>query len=127
VDHEDIHALAKRISRLERVVAELASRQNIDIPDLLEGAPQSGFASAGGASGFAGDAGASGFASDADGSGGSTGFASVDSATDPELLEMVRSGDMIRAIKRYRELTGAGLGEAKDAVEQMVSRNRALG
>jgi ribosomal protein L7/L12 len=114
VDHEDINALAKRISRLERVVAELASRQNVDIPDLIAGAPAGGYASDGGASGFG------------DGSAG-TGFASVDSAADPEILQWIQSGDTIRAIKRYRELTGAGLGEAKQAVEEIAERNRSLG
>jgi ribosomal protein L7/L12 len=38
-------------------------------------------------------------------------------AADPEVLRLVQAGQLIEAIKRYRELTGAGLKEAKDAVE----------
>ena len=40
-------------------------------------------------------------------------------ASDPELQRLVRDGKTIQAIKRYRELTGAGLAEAKDAVEAL--------
>lgn len=32
--------------------------------------------------------------------------------------ELVRSGKKVEAIKRYRQLTGAGLVEAKEAVER---------
>jgi ribosomal protein L7/L12 len=41
--------------------------------------------------------------------------------TDVELQEHLRNGDQLRAIKRYVELTGAGLGVAKAAVEAMSS------
>jgi len=34
-----------------------------------------------------------------------------------DIRDLMRSGRKIEAIKRYRELTGAGLKEAKDAVE----------
>ena len=129
MDSEDIYALAKRVSRLERVVAELASREGISIPDLAGDA--SGFPSASQPSGFASEGAPSGFASDSPGTGSaegdSTGFASVDAERDPELLELLRKGDTIRAIKRYRELTGSGLGEAKQAVEDTMARNRSLG
>ena len=37
----------------------------------------------------------------------------------PEVLQLVRSGQMIAAIKRYREITGVGLAEAKAIVEGM--------
>lgn len=42
-------------------------------------------------------------------------------AGDPlgEVAEVARAGRTIDAIKRYRELTGADLGEAKRAVEAM--------
>jgi hypothetical protein len=44
---------------------------------------------------------------------------------DAEALEKVRSlmedGDKIAAIKKYRELTGAGLADAKSAVETLRS------
>jgi LSD1 subclass zinc finger protein len=36
-----------------------------------------------------------------------------------EVLELLRSGDKIAAIKRYREITDAGLAEAKEAVEKI--------
>lgn len=34
-----------------------------------------------------------------------------------EVLELVRAKKKIQAIKRYRELTGASLKDAKDAVD----------
>jgi ribosomal protein L7/L12 len=34
------------------------------------------------------------------------------------VIEAIRSGDKIRAIKAYREATGVGLREAKEFVEQ---------
>ena len=40
-----------------------------------------------------------------------------DPATDPEIRSLVQSGQLIEAIKRYRTITGAGLKEAKDAIE----------
>ena len=36
-----------------------------------------------------------------------------------EILDLLRSTNKIAAIKRYRELTGVGLKDAKDAVELM--------
>ena len=36
-----------------------------------------------------------------------------------EVQELLRSGDKIAAIKRYREITDAGLAEAKEAVERI--------
>ncbi|GHH04949.1 hypothetical protein [Streptomyces lanatus] len=42
---------------------------------------------------------------------------------DPRMAEVmahVRDGDQIKAIKRYREITGADLLEAKEAVERMA-------
>ena len=41
-------------------------------------------------------------------------------AADDDVVALVRAGHRIEAIKRYRELTGAGLKEAKDAVDQIV-------
>ena len=41
-------------------------------------------------------------------------------ASDSEVLELVRQGKKIDAIKRYRELHGVGLAEAKAAVEQLA-------
>lgn len=34
-----------------------------------------------------------------------------------DIVELVRRGDKIEAIKRYREITGVGLREAKDAID----------
>ncbi|MBX3389898.1 MAG: ribosomal protein L7/L12 [Phycisphaeraceae bacterium] len=36
-----------------------------------------------------------------------------------EVRELARRGDKIAAIKLYREITGAGLAEAKSAVESL--------
>ncbi|WP_208720248.1 ribosomal protein L7/L12 [Amycolatopsis circi] len=41
-----------------------------------------------------------------------------------ELEPLLREGKTIAAIKRYREVTGAGLKEAKDAVDRMSHRAR---
>ena len=43
---------------------------------------------------------------------------------DAELLALVDDGKKIHAIKRYRELTGVGLKEAHDAVEELERRYR---
>ncbi|GAA0380181.1 ribosomal protein L7/L12 [Streptomyces blastmyceticus] len=43
----------------------------------------------------------------------------------PELAriaELAHNGQKIKAIKAYRELTGDGLKEAKDAVERLAPR-----
>lgn len=37
-----------------------------------------------------------------------------------ELIGLVRSGQKIEAIKRYRKLTGSGLAEAKAAIDQLA-------
>ncbi|MET0823914.1 MAG: ribosomal protein L7/L12 [Solirubrobacterales bacterium] len=38
----------------------------------------------------------------------------------PRMAEALQRGNKIEAIKLYRELTGAGLKEAKDAVERIA-------
>jgi hypothetical protein len=38
---------------------------------------------------------------------------------DPQLLQLVRAGQKIEAIKLYRQSTGVGLKEAKDFVESL--------
>ena len=38
---------------------------------------------------------------------------------DPEVAALAQSGNKIGAIKRYRELTGASLAEAKQAVDSL--------
>jgi len=42
-------------------------------------------------------------------------------AADAELSRLLDSGDLIGAIRRYRELTGCGLAEAKAAVDRLVA------
>ena len=42
----------------------------------------------------------------------------VDEGSDEEIRALLKSGQKIEAIKRYRERTGVGLREAKDYVEQ---------
>jgi hypothetical protein len=39
----------------------------------------------------------------------------------PEFTEALRQRNLIAAIKIYRQVTGAGLAEAKDAVERIAS------
>lgn len=43
---------------------------------------------------------------------------------DFELQQLLSSGRKIQAIKRYRELTGAGLKDAKNAVEKLEAKLR---
>ncbi|MCZ4096034.1 MULTISPECIES: ribosomal protein L7/L12 [Streptomyces] len=47
------------------------------------------------------------------------GIEEVDAPDLREINELVRQGKKIQAIKAYRELTGAGLKEAKEAVERL--------
>jgi len=42
---------------------------------------------------------------------------------DADILELLRAGQKIRAIKLYREKTGAHLAEAKNAVEELARAN----
>ncbi len=44
---------------------------------------------------------------------------------DPTVLARLQAGDKIGAIKAYREATGSGLKDAKDAVEE-IARERGL-
>ena len=83
----------RRIAELERKVSELYERL---------GQAEPGFESGGLT-----------FASDQAESEGAAG--------DPRLLEFIDAGNEIQAIKLYRELTGVGLAEAKDAVEQLAT------
>ncbi len=45
------------------------------------------------------------------------------SGLDAEVLVLARDGRKIDAIKRYREATGSGLKEAKDAVEALMAEH----
>jgi ribosomal protein L7/L12 len=44
---------------------------------------------------------------------------SSDPIRSPQLQEALRRGNKIEAIKIYRELTGVGLAEAKQAIDQL--------
>jgi ribosomal protein L7/L12 len=85
----------QRIADLEARVAELERRAGGSDADASSAAQE--------ASGFT-------FASDAP---------ATDAADDPRIAELVGKGDKIGAIKLYRELTGAGLAEAKSAIDSM--------
>jgi ribosomal protein L7/L12 len=41
-----------------------------------------------------------------------------DPVSDPEIQDLLVKGDEMQAIKRYRELSGLGLKEAKEAIER---------
>lgn len=45
--------------------------------------------------------------------------ASASAGIPEDVVALARGGNTIEAIKRYRELTGAGLREAKDAVDRL--------
>ena len=53
--------------------------------------------------------------------------ASVVASEDPRVVELIQGGKEIQAIKLYRELTGVGLAEAKDAVDRLATMYRAQG
>ncbi|GHF49214.1 hypothetical protein GCM10018790_28770 [Kitasatospora xanthocidica] len=48
--------------------------------------------------------------------------ASLDPRTMPEVVEYVRRGKQIHAIKAYRERTGAGLAHAKKAIDLLAAQ-----
>jgi ribosomal protein L7/L12 len=90
VSTEDILDHGQRIATLERKVAELYKRLGQAEPEFGGGLT---------------------FASDQP--------ASVTAGEDPRLIELIQGDRKIEAIKLYRELTGVGLAEAKDAVERL--------
>jgi ribosomal protein L7/L12 len=45
-----------------------------------------------------------------------------DPTLSPQIQEALRRGNKIEAIKIYRELTGVGLAEAKEAIDRLESR-----
>jgi ribosomal protein L7/L12 len=90
VSTEDILNHGQRIATLERKVAELYKRLGQAEPEFGGGLT---------------------FASDQP--------ASVTAGEDPRLIELIQGDRKIEAIKLYRELTGVGLAEAKDAVERL--------
>jgi ribosomal protein L7/L12 len=44
----------------------------------------------------------------------------LDPGSSPEIVDLIRRGEKLKAIKLYRERTGAGLKEAKEFVESLV-------
>lgn len=46
---------------------------------------------------------------------------------DPRVLDAIQEGNEIQAIKFQREATGAGLAEAKQAVEEIIAQRKSLG
>ena len=96
---DDILDHGRRIAELERKVSELYKR-------LGQAEPGTGF---GGGFGDASEP------------------ASVVASEDPRLIELTQAGKKIDAIKLYRELTGVGLAEAKDAVDTLEQTYRPTG
>lgn len=50
------------------------------------------------------------------------GLKASSSAVDPELLMHLKAGNKVLAIQRHVAMTGAGLRQAKDAVEELAAR-----
>lgn len=96
MEARELLELKQRIALLETRVQQLF--EHLDI------APRE---SAGGEGGWWGDSGEEG--------------GQLDPMSDPEIQDLLAKGNEIQAIKRYRELTGLGLAEAKDAIEQAQS------
>jgi large subunit ribosomal protein L7/L12 len=98
-DDVDLRALQDRVARLEAALASLQGQ----VAALTGGA-----VAAGGPVPYAGNPSSTGGALPNDG------------AWLEEVRQLKASGKLINAIKVYREHTGVGLKEAKDAVEAMV-------
>ena len=47
---------------------------------------------------------------------GGSGEGAIDPVDDPEIQDLLAKGNEMQAIKRYRERTGLGLKESKDAI-----------
>lgn len=50
---------------------------------------------------------------------GAFGVGSPPAAASPEIVALVRDGKLIQAIKVYRQMTGMGLKESKDAIDAL--------
>ena len=44
-----------------------------------------------------------------------------DAVNDPEIQDLLAKGNEVQAVKRYRELTGVGIGEAQKAIQEAQS------
>jgi ribosomal protein L7/L12 len=42
----------------------------------------------------------------------------------PDVIDWVRRGNIIEAIKAYREYSGLGLKEAKDVIDELTARHK---
>ena len=49
-------------------------------------------------------------------------FAAAELAVEPELVNLIRQGNQLEAIKLYRAHTGVGLAEAKAAIDHMAGQ-----
>jgi large subunit ribosomal protein L7/L12 len=99
-DVVDLDHLKDRLAKLEAAVASLQGQ----VATLTNGA-----VAAGGAVPYAGNPNSV-----------SDGALPAGSEWLPEVRQLKESGNLIQAIKLYRERTGVGLKEAKDAVEGML-------
>jgi ribosomal protein L7/L12 len=45
----------------------------------------------------------------------------ADAAQDPEIQDLLAKGNEAQAVRRYRELTGAGISEAQSAIQRAQS------
>ncbi len=99
-DQVDLAAINDRLARLESAVASLQGQ----VATLTTGA-----VAAGGSVPYAGNPAA-----------GSAGALPADGVWLQEVRQLKESGNLIQAIKVYREHTGLGLKESKDAVEGML-------
>ena len=52
---------------------------------------------------------------------------SADAHNDPRLITLIEAGEKIQAIKLYRELTGAGLADAKDEIDRIETMGPSSG
>jgi ribosomal protein L7/L12 len=46
-----------------------------------------------------------------------------DAVNDPEIQDLLVKGNEVQAVKRYRELTGAGIAEAQKAIQEAKSQS----
>jgi ribosomal protein L7/L12 len=47
----------------------------------------------------------------------------MDASTETEIVSLLKQGQKLQAVKLYRECTGVGLKEAKDAIELMAEKH----
>ncbi|MEW9547343.1 hypothetical protein [Nonomuraea sp. NPDC050783] len=125
VESSGVESVEDRLARLEKQVAELQRHLGLDAAPAGSGPAGSGLAGSGlVGSGPAG----SGLAGSAPVGSASAGSGSVGSGParrplPPEFHAALRDGKTIKAIKIYRQVTGASLVVAKRAVEDIQRRS----